>query len=251
MKQIVTILLVIIISASLKSQTAPDFLVTDAEGDQHHLYSILSDSNYVLIDFFFVDCSFCQYYAPHINQTYLNFGSNQHDVFVIGIDFNDDSAEVVQFAHDYNLDYPLVSGLDGGGDSVIADYGIQAFPTVMIVGPDSNIWKIINTPTTEITDSMLIKVGADKPTNIAEDIEQEHIDLKVWPNPVESNLNIQWSKGETADIYIYNISGKMEFQANITNQKSKAIDVGFLSSGIYLLKIDYGQQSARQFFIKQ
>lgn len=246
------IFIFVLIFSISKAQTAPDFQVTDIDGNQYHLYSILADSNFVLIDFFFVNCSYCQYYAPHVNQSYLNSGCNKHDVYVLGIDYDDDSALVRQFQKDYKLNYPLVSGTEGGGNSVVDSYNIQAFPTVMIIGPDSNIWKILNTPTTENIDSMLTKLGANMiPCHTSFKISKRRTAIEAWPNPVSGIMSMRWNNEEPARIKIMNLSGRIARSFTIKGQQTIKLNMNNLTNGIYLLFIHSGKNVYRHFFIKQ
>lgn len=246
------VIIFVLLFSFTKGQTAPDFQVTDIDGDQHHLYSILADSNFVLIDFFFVNCSYCQYYAPHVNQSYLNSGCNNHDVYVLGIDYDDDSSMVRQFQKDYQLDYPLVSGLHGDGNSVVSSYNIQSFPTVMIVGPDSNIWKILNTPTTENIDSMLTKLGSNMiPCNTPIKKHSNQSVIEAWPNPVSTTMTIRWKIEKTARIRIMNLSGQIKRSVTMHGKQTKSMNLNNLANGIYLMHIQTNKKSYRHFFIKK
>ncbi|MGM0613749.1 MAG: redoxin domain-containing protein, partial [Bacteroidota bacterium] len=232
MRRLLLSIVFLSLALSAAAQKAPDFRVTDIDGNQHHLYGILADSNYVLIDFFYVDCSYCQYYAPHVNQSYHDFGCNNHDVFVTGIDYNDDSAAVRQFRQDYNLDYPLVSGLDGGGDSVIAKYNIEAYPTVMIIGPDSTIWKIMNTPTSSNINNMLENMGAEQiPCNTSVKDNRDEAGFSAWPNPVDKKMNINWKESRSAKLSIYNLNGQKLRELSLEPNQTVTLNLANLNSG--------------------
>lgn len=70
-------------------------------------------------------------------------------------------------------------------------------------------------------------------------------DIKVFPNPVQNQLNID-SPEEVLSIEIFDLLGKKIFES-----KTKTIDVSELQNGIYLLKINTNQGSYIQKFIKQ
>ena len=251
MQRILPAVVLLALALSTTAQKAPDFHVTDIDGDQHHLYDILADSNYVLIDFFYVNCSYCQYYAPHVNQSYHDFGCNNHNVFVTGIDYNDDSAAVDQFRQDYNLDYPLVSGIDGGGDSVIAQYNIEAYPTVMIIGPDSTIWKIMNTPTSSNINNMLENMGAEQiPCNTSVKTTRQETAFSAWPNPVKNTMNIHWKEDQPARLSIFNLNGQKIRELSLNKNQSLILDLANLKAGFYLMRINSNQKSTQHFFIK-
>lgn len=237
---------------SATAQTAPDFEVTDIQGNTHHLYSILADSNYVLIDFFFTDCSYCQFYASHVNQSYKDFGCNKGNVVILGIDYNDDSLEVAHFKQDYQLEYPLISGVGGKGDSVIADYGITAFPTVMIIGPDSNIWKEINTPTTANINDMLSKLGGTlQPCNVNVNQPEKIPDFRVYPNPLDNKLHIHWQEDSGARVQIRSLSGQLVLEQNVNANSHSILNTTHLRPGVYILQINNARHQKSTVIIKQ
>ncbi len=143
MKKIYFLLLFAVLSFSMNAQTpltvAVDFTVTDTEGNQYNLFSILDDGYYVCIDFFYTTCGPCQQTAPKVSEAYEYFGCNTGDVIFLGIDTGDSDAEVIQFDETFGVTYPAVSGIDGGGTAVCGTYGITAYPTVILIAPDHNI----------------------------------------------------------------------------------------------------------------
>src|SRR5262245_35236342 len=107
---------------------APNFTVTDTHGDTHQLYEYLEDGKVVVLDFFYTTCIPCQYYSPQVNAAYEKYGCNTANVFFMSIDYNDTNAEVIAYDEEYNIKFPSVSGLNGGGNSVVNLYNIQGFP---------------------------------------------------------------------------------------------------------------------------
>jgi thiol-disulfide isomerase/thioredoxin len=144
MKKLLFILLVFIgISTQMEAQTpltmAVDFTVTTVEGEELNLFDILDGGQHVIIDFFFTTCGPCQLAAPHINAAYINFGCNSGDVFFIAMDQGDTDAQCIAFDEQFGVEYPTVSGNEGGGNAVCYAYGINAYPTVILIAPDHSI----------------------------------------------------------------------------------------------------------------
>ncbi|MGJ8761240.1 MAG: S8 family serine peptidase [Polaribacter sp.] len=80
-------------------------------------------------------------------------------------------------------------------------------------------------------------------------IQDELINFKISPNPVQDRFTISTDNFEDVSIQIYTILGKKVFEkAAIT---SKNIDISFLNTGIYLLKILKGNQQKNIKIIKQ
>ncbi|HCO66854.1 MAG TPA: hypothetical protein DIT04_03735, partial [Dysgonomonas sp.] len=79
-------------------------------------------------------------------------------------------------------------------------------------------------------------------------------DLKIYPNPVTTTLNVDMGAGQpaSATAYIYSLSGRLMITAEIGVEKS--IDVSSLTSGIYLIRIidkNNPENSKAANFIKQ
>ena len=153
MKKIFTLFAAIAIAFSVQAQcpltTAVDFTVTDTDGNTHVLFDYLDDGKYVLIDFFYTTCGPCQITAPKVSEAYTYFGCNTGDLVVLGIDYGDTDAEVIQFEQTFGVIYPSSSGEEGGGTPVCTAYGITAYPTVILIAPDrsiveQDIWPIEN-----------------------------------------------------------------------------------------------------------
>lgn len=154
MRKLLFILLLITgFSLSMKAQCpltqAVDFTVTTVEGEELNLFEILDGGQHVVIDFFFTTCGPCQAAAPHINESYIYFGCNSADVFYIAMDTGDSDDECIAFGEQFGVEYPTVSGIEGGGNAVCAAYGIPAYPTVILIHPDhsiteQDIWPIPN-----------------------------------------------------------------------------------------------------------
>ena len=77
--------------------------------------------------------------------------------------------------------------------------------------------------------------------------------FKVYPNPVENQLNLHWSNisfQENINIHLYNLSGNMVFEKSFEHKPSE-FDVSQLASGVYLLKLFSGEQFTVRRIIKQ
>jgi len=70
---------------------------------------------------------------------YEEFGCNDGNVFFMGIDKGNTNQDVIYFDSTYGIQYPGISGQDGGGNEVHLLYEIQATPTVVVIQPDKAI----------------------------------------------------------------------------------------------------------------
>lgn len=77
--------------------------------------------------------------------------------------------------------------------------------------------------------------------------------LTIYPNPVQSNLQIDWSgKNEIEQVEIYNISGKTIWQENTNISTSLKVNVSQWPAGVYFVKIKADNKSVvKRFVIKR
>lgn len=161
---IVCMLMLLIASPNIIAQisldTAVSFTVKDIDGITHRLDEYLAQQKIVVIDFFTITCGPCTTYAPLISESYKHFGCNTSNVVFLGINWGADNAGVANFGQTYNVHYPEISGTEGNGNHVVADYGVLSYPTVIIILPDYSIpEKYIWPPTTEHLDSIVSAYG--------------------------------------------------------------------------------------------
>lgn len=142
MKKILLLLIALTLGFGLKAQcpytTAIDFTATDIHGTEVHLFDILDGGQAVLIDFFFTTCGPCQQACPKIVEAYSAMGCNMHDVFFMEVDTGDSDATCLNWVNNYGVEYPTISGT-GGGTNICNQYGIDYYPTVILIMPDHSI----------------------------------------------------------------------------------------------------------------
>src|SRR5690606_17626680 len=171
---------------------APDFTVTDTHGETHRLYDYLEAGKVVVLDFFYTTCGPCQYYSPQVNLAYEKYGCNTGDVIFIAIDHNDSDAEVLAYDAQYQIQYPSVSGLNGGGNSVVNLYHILAFPTFYVIDSTKSIIEQITPPTLQVFDYRFQQHGIQPvDCNLSGSIDLENFDKPaLFPNPLASGMNL-------------------------------------------------------------
>lgn len=241
------LLFLIFTTISVSSQTllteANDFHAKTLEGETILLYPLLdNDSMIVVIDFFSTSCGPCQDYADDFQRSYVNFGSNQGNVFFMGLNYGSDNAEVHEFDSIFGLTLPTVSGTQGGGDIVYADYQIQAYPTVIVIKPDHTIDnQKVWLPTTENIDEAVIAAGG---ILLGENEEMENItDVKIFPVPAFNNatITLNLESADNIEIQLFNISGQMLFSQKAqqfnAGLNSINLDVSDYKNGIYFVRL--------------
>ena len=158
MKKLFTLMLALALGFGLKAQTsltqAVDFTATDIHGTEIHLFDILDSGQAVLIDFFYTTCGPCQNATPKVVQSYTAMGCNMYDVYYMEIDYGaygDTQASCLNWVNTYGIEYPTIAG-PNGGTTIVNQYGIGGFPTVILIMPNRQIviqdlWPISNAQT--------------------------------------------------------------------------------------------------------
>lgn len=219
---------------------APDFTVTDVEGNSHTLYTYTSGGQYVMLDFFFTTCGPCQYYTPQISQAYETYGCNQGDLVVLGIDYLDTNEEVIQYDLTYGAIYPSVSGNGGGGNAVVEDYGIVGFPFVCLIDTTNTVVQIFDIPTMQVFSYYFGLYGIEEMQCATGIHDNSRIsDIQVYPNPVSSMLRIDASVGTL--ISVYSSDGAMVTRFDMANE-TFYFDVSGLNRGFYIMKANTGNR---------
>jgi len=234
-------------SSIANGSVCPNITITDTKGNAHKLYDYCTAGKYVLIDFYAYWCGPCMATAPKIDEFYKKYGCNSGNVIVLGNEC--DAAGTLSDLHGFDASagidtansYPTTYGTIGGAANGTT-YGIAAYPTIILVGPDK---KMINNdvwPVSSVADiESKFPVGAITPKACAaptsvNSMVDASISVLISPNPVSNMLTIS-SKSITG-LVIYNQVGSrvMSFE-NLNNITSKSIDLSTISKGIYMVEI--------------
>ena len=107
----------------------PDYTVTDVNGKEHSLYSILETKDMVMLNFWFINCDPCRAEFPAINSAYNNYKSEAE---ILAINNTDSTAAISAFPSKNNIsiDFPLASVTNGLNPGY---FGKSLFPTTVIV----------------------------------------------------------------------------------------------------------------------
>lgn len=237
MRKLLLLLLALTFGLGLKAQcplqTAVDFMATDCHGNKVHLFDILDDGQYVLIDFFYYNCAPCITTAPMLAQSYQAFGCNLHDVFYMEISYKDSDATCQNWIADHGIEYPTIGNAGGGGD-ITNQYGISSWPTVILIAPDRSIviHDLYPIPNTQTIITALEAQGIQQ--HICNyTIEETTTNLALSPNPANDFVTL---KGENLGmISIYNTLGQ-KLNEFFTEGDELNINTTNYENGIYFIK---------------
>ena len=173
-----------------------DFIATDLHGNTHHLFDYLDDGKFVVLDFFFTTCLPCIESVPILNYSYTEYGCNNADVIFLGINYFNTDIEVLNYENNYGSLIPAISGVEGGGEVIVTNYGVHAFPTIIIIDPNRNI---INQPSQ-------YGIGFWPPSLLPSEL----INAGISKNPCEilSSLDNEINNEDRKLLKIYNILGQ-------------------------------------------
>ena len=115
---------------------APDFTLNDLNGKPLSLSSL--KGKYVVLDFWGSWCIWCIRGIPKMKEYYNKYKGKFE---ILSIDCNDTDQKWRDAVKKYEL--PWLHVYNPRDSKVLSDYGIQGFPTKILVGPDGKIVKTI------------------------------------------------------------------------------------------------------------
>lgn len=242
---------------------APNFTLTDLDGNVHQKSDYAGQ--YLLIDMFFTTCGPCQGVSPIINQFYVKYGCNQFDIQVLAVETTTDNAATHAYEASYGGDQAHLtttcSGTEGGGTTFQSAYNAQAFPTIIIIGPDGLLKNIDLWPVSSLADleAGMTAAGATlTPHSCASGIsELALVDTKLFPNPSTGAITFEFesNNSDALTINVVDIVGhNLHSEKYTSSNGSNSIEFNFaeLKSGSYFLNVtnSEGITSSHPFQIK-
>ena len=114
---------------------APDFTMPTPEGTDISLSSLRG--KYVLIDFWAAWCVPCMEAMPGVLKLYEKYKNS--DFTILGVSIDTDGTYWREAIHDYRMEWPQVSDLDGWQTDVLRLYEITAIPHTVLIDKDGAI----------------------------------------------------------------------------------------------------------------
>ena len=148
---------------------------------------------------------------------------------------------VIEFQETYGLETIAASGQEGNGNAVNNLYGILAYPTFVVVGPDRTILKQQVSPATFEAFTTIIEASGGIPMNCNIGINEiQKAEFNVFPNPANNYVTINaLDEIEYQSIKIYAADGKVALELySLEAMENKAeIDITSLKAGFYFIEI--------------
>jgi len=145
MPRILIILLLIALSAFSSAQQAgkgltklseispaPDFLLTDLDGNQHRLSDYRGQV--LIINFWATWCPPCRDEMPSMQRAWEQL--EKEDILMLGINVGEDEDVIFQFTANYPVEFPLLMDRDS---KTIDQWPVNGLPTTFVVDPKGEI----------------------------------------------------------------------------------------------------------------
>ena len=114
---------------------APDFVLTDLNGDTHQLSDYKGKG--VFLNFWGTWCEPCKKEMPHMEKLANEYKGK---VEILAVNVGESDFQVNNFAKQYSLTFPIA--IDTGKE-VMDTYGVDPLPTTFMIKPDGTIDQII------------------------------------------------------------------------------------------------------------
>jgi hypothetical protein len=194
---------------------ADDFTITTTDGITRNLYTTLDSGKTVFVDLFYTTCSWCQFYAPIIEEIYQNNGAGQGDIEFWGISNNlfDTNWVIDQYRLDYNISNPCAGPWGGGTTAlsiIINGQNFLGFPTYCVICPDRTLFfDPCYPPVVDGFDPYF--ESCDTLTGIGDNNSEAKLSgiVSIYPNPANSefSLKVNVDNPYPVIIEVYNFLG--------------------------------------------
>lgn len=225
-----------------QASTVQDFTVTTIEGETINLYEKLDEGKHVVLHFFHAYCPFCTESMPFLDEEYTKYGCNSSDLYFIHISQDGIDSEMLEWKNEEGFIAPIVSGLNGGGESVFRDLGVIGVPGVMLIDPDRTFSAEYHSLAAtvifeDIHQQSDIEENPDACSSVVSSASDLILqDLTISPNPASDNINVAWSGSEITRVEIHNIVGQRMSVSNVSyGSENINIPVDNFECGSYIL----------------
>jgi thiol-disulfide isomerase/thioredoxin len=229
--------------------TAVDFTAKDIDGNTFNLFDKLDEGKYVFIDFFFTSCVPCQNTAPKLYQAFTSYGANaaNSQVYFVSINRDDNNATMHTWESTYmnpNGPYPRgISGTEGsatgGPQTISATYGVNAYPTMILIAPnrqvvEQDIWPISTAADfIPFFSAHSIWQGATSLNNVV-----ANNNISIFPSPANNEVTLNVTGNKLNGVRMLDMLGNLVLAQNFDNaQQSKTINISNLKAGVYFAEI--------------
>lgn len=242
--------------------TVANFTVTDINGVTHSLYDYTSQGQYVALDFFFTTCPPCQSTARYFNQLHETYGCNSAELVCLTIDRGDsNNGAVAAYENTYGGPYahcPAISN-EGGSAAVKNAFGVNAYPTYCLIGPDNKMIHDDMWPIMSMQSFVNYLPAAIQPAACATSVPGINASrtISIHPSPSTGAVTIELDGMGSGNVTmeLFDMLGQQVRTISLGGTTSGAlrqnVDLSALGNGQYLCRIitNDGQRDVRRLVI--
>ncbi|WP_430402598.1 T9SS type A sorting domain-containing protein [Fluviicola sp.] len=221
---------------------APNFTLTDINGNSHTLYDYLDAGKTVYIDFFACHCPFCWNYhnSNSLSNLYDQYGPNTptDDVFVFAIEYDPNNGNNEFYGISGNTqgnwvagtNYPQINPEGAARTSIISNYAVNYYPLIYAICPDRTITEI-----GKKTTSQLYAHVSTCSNSLGFSESEEVFSVKQNESKITIHSTTDFSDSN-ASIVLTDIQGKKIFQQSFSGTQD-TFDFDSFNQGIYFLQV--------------
>jgi len=231
-------------SSNAQIGTAPDFTVTDINGNRHNLYEILDSGKIVILDVYATWCPPC--WSSHQNHTladvYEKYGPEGSDLVEV-IFYEGDAGTLADALNGTATDgstlgdwvtdtpYPMIN--EAPISLSLQIYAPEGFPTVNVIRPSDReiIADVYDRNANQIGDLLDDLIESEQLSTSVKD-NSLAVEFDIFPNPTSESLTISTDLA-ISQVRVMNLLGQT---IKTFNNESAQLNVSDLSEGVYLLE---------------
>lgn len=268
MKRIITSIAVCLTAATSMAQVgavAPDFTVTDINGNSHNLYTYLNSGKVVLLDVSATWCGPCWNFhnAHYLEDLYAEYGPNGTDEVVV-LFYEGDGATT---SADLNgtggntqgdwvtgTPYPIIN--ETPLQLSLNVYAPLGYPTINLIScADKKIkWDLWDSQAASQATSLQnmrakVQEQIDACASSAGVSENSILEATIAPNPTSDVTAIRFSaeSAQTATVQLYGVSGQLISSASheiVSGNNEISVNLSNLQAGTYFVKVIASESSS-------
>lgn len=247
MKQLITSIVLSLVMFGASAQIAPNFSVTDINGQDWTLYDLLDEGHVVVLDLMFTNCNACELLAPFVQESWS--GYEYDDLLVTFMALTSDPADndyvMSAFSDQYYLTFPVISA-DGGAIEAQQPYSsgsfgtFYGFPSLIVIAPNR---EVIYDPWGDTYEDTIdqLEDAIEDAMNSGTSINTSEIGIdQIYPVPTSETLFIELQQEATQDmsLEVFDILGSIVLRQNWSAGTQKAqLNVAHLHNGNYFFKL--------------